>query len=128
MIDKYILDEKGNAVPEPDLMKWGKWLQTAKRHVGLTKLPKKFGRSVSTVFLGLDHSFSFEAQVEPVLWETMIFGGPQDQYQDRYTSKEEALEGHKTAVKLALVVWNFEQYRKTKNRWRRPVFACYGGR
>jgi hypothetical protein len=30
----------------------------------------------------------------------MIFGGEHDQYQDRYTSVEDALEGHQTALTL----------------------------
>jgi hypothetical protein len=30
----------------------------------------------------------------------MIFGGEHDQYQDRYTSHEDALEGHQTALTL----------------------------
>ena len=52
---------------------------------------------VSTVFLGLDHSFQSNT---PILWETMIFGGEHDQYQERYTSYEDALEGHQTALNL----------------------------
>ena len=60
-MDRYILDENNNSIPEPDLLKWGKWLQTAERHVALTEIPGDDGRpdvSVSTVFLGLDHSFA----------------------------------------------------------------------
>jgi DNA-binding LacI/PurR family transcriptional regulator len=30
----------------------------------------------------------------------MIFGGEHDQYQERYTSYEDALEGHKIALNL----------------------------
>ena len=52
---------------------------------------------VSTVFLSLDHSFGGE---KPLLWETMIFGGEHDQYQDRYSSYEDALKGHQQALDL----------------------------
>ena len=52
---------------------------------------------VSTVFLGLDHSWRGNT---PILWETMIFGGDHDQYQERHTSYEDALEGHQTALNL----------------------------
>ena len=52
---------------------------------------------VSTVFLGLDHAWDSNV---PVLWETMIFGGEHDQYQDRYTSHKDALEGHEKALTL----------------------------
>ena len=53
---------------------------------------------ISTVFLGLDHAWDSDI---PVLWETMIFGGEHDQsYQERYTSYEDALEGHQRAIDL----------------------------
>jgi hypothetical protein len=52
---------------------------------------------VSTVFLGLDHAWNSGI---PVLWETMIFGGEHDQYQERYSSYEDALEGHQIALNL----------------------------
>ena len=52
---------------------------------------------VSTIFLGLDHSWENNV---PILWETMIFGGKEDMYQDRYTSYKEALVGHEKAVNL----------------------------
>ena len=53
--------------------------------------------SVSTVFLmGINHAFGDE--VEPILFETMIFGGPMDQYQTRYSTWEEAEAGHAEAL------------------------------
>jgi hypothetical protein len=52
---------------------------------------------VSTVFLGLDHSWDNQGLI---LWETMIFGGINDQYQERYSSYEDALEGHQRAIDL----------------------------
>lgn len=41
---------------------------------------------VSTVFLVIDHAF-FSAEA-PVLYETMIFGGVHDQWQDRYHTRD----------------------------------------
>lgn len=58
---------------------------------------------VSTVFLGMDHSFGEDKTApdyKPVLWETMIFGGVHDQYMERYRSYEDAVEGHKKALEL----------------------------
>ena len=56
---------------------------------------------VSTVFLGFNHAPL--GSETPILWETMIFGGPNDQeYQERYTSYEDAVEGHKVAVQIAI--------------------------
>lgn len=56
------------------------------------------GITVSTVFLGLDHRFSDDGP--PILFETMIFGGEHDQYQERYCTWDEAMEGHKRALRL----------------------------
>jgi hypothetical protein len=97
MPGQYILDEKGNPVLEHDIRKWGMWMQDGeKRRVAWDFLAS--GVRVSTVFLGLDHSWN---DGPPVLWETMIFGGQHEGYQERYTSLEEAVEGHKSALELA---------------------------
>jgi len=57
---------------------------------------------VSTIFLGLDQAFFHDRGEphEPVLWETMVFGGPYDLFTDRYTSREAALIGHKKIVQM----------------------------
>lgn len=57
------------------------------------------GTRISTVFLWIDHAFRKFGS--PVLWETMIFGGPHDQYQERYTSREDAIKGHEKALRIA---------------------------
>ena len=94
MNNKYILDEQGNPVPEPDLLKWGRWLETTKRHIAKDQVG---GVQISTVFLGIDHSFGSRP---PIFWETMIFGGPHDQYQERYSTRKEAEAGHQKALNL----------------------------
>ena len=53
---------------------------------------------ISTVFLGWDHSFMEEST--PILFETMIFGGEYDEFQRRYTTYNEALQGHTEAVEM----------------------------
>lgn len=47
---------------------------------------------VSTVWLGLDCNFTGIGA--PVIFETMIFGGPSDEYQERYTTELDAMRGH----------------------------------
>lgn len=86
--DKYVLDDAGNPVPEPDLMKWGKAFETMNRQVARDEIGDA---RISTVFLGLDHSFDGG---NPVLFETMVFGGKFDQECDRYFTRQEALKGH----------------------------------
>lgn len=53
---------------------------------------------VSTVHLVIDHSFG---DGPPVIFETMIFGGEHDKEQWRYSTLDEAREGHQRAVELA---------------------------
>ena len=88
----YILDGK-TPVPCFDITKWGSQ-SNGDKIVG----KDQFGDvSVSTVFLGMDHSFNGGT---PVLFETMIFGGEYDQYQERYCTWDEAERGHKIACEL----------------------------
>lgn len=56
------------------------------------------GAHVSTVFLGLDHNLFGVG--DPILFETMIFGGSLDEYQERCRTWEEAEEQHRVAVEL----------------------------
>ena len=95
MNDKYILDGH-EPVLCADLHKWGRWFETADRHVARDKVGDV---KVSTVFLGLDHRFGDKGP--PLLFETMIFGGPHDGYQERYATWAEAERGHAVAVKKA---------------------------
>lgn len=83
---KYILDERGEPKPEPDLMKWARWFETANRHVGNEWVEES---RVSTVFLGLDHGFTSDC---PILWETMVFNGPLNFYQRRCGGNREQAE------------------------------------
>lgn len=58
---------------------------------------------VSTVWLGLDHSFPLPGHPRiPIIFETMIFGGSEDGFQERYATEEQARKGHRNAVWLAL--------------------------
>ena len=55
------------------------------------------GTTVSTVFLGIDHSFGFGG---PSLWfETMVFPHEND-YTERYETWEQAEEGHARIVEM----------------------------
>lgn len=96
MSDHYILEGK-KAVP-CDLMTWARQFETVDRHVAQSGERGKGKVYVSTVFLGLDHSFG---DGPPLLFETMIFGGEHDQYQDRCTTWEQAEEMHRKACELA---------------------------
>lgn len=59
------------------------------------------GVLISTVWLGLDHAYG-RALGPPLIYETMIFGGPVDldEYQERYSTEGAAVTGHDAAVRL----------------------------
>lgn len=95
MSGKYILDENGNPKVCNELLVWAEWFENANRTIKKTKIGEV---EVSTVFLGIDHSFGGDI---PILYETMIFGGKYDGEQRRYVTKEEALLGHDELIKLA---------------------------
>lgn len=53
------------------------------------------GILVSTIFTVINYAALFgDYDAPPILWETMIIGGPDDQWQRRYTSLEAALAEH----------------------------------
>lgn len=74
----------------------------AYRRIGLTRITSATAPDVdfrvSTIWLGTDHSFGFTDC--PVLFETMILGGTEDQNQTtyRWCTEEEARAGHAEIV------------------------------
>jgi hypothetical protein len=66
------------------------------RRVARTRLDG--GIEVSTVCLTFDHR---HPGGPPAVFETMIFGGPRDQWCARYATRAEAEAGHARAVELA---------------------------
>jgi hypothetical protein len=94
MNDRYILDAQGTPVPEPDLMKWACWYESATRIVAQEWVGEA---QVSTVFLGLDHNH--RRQGPPILWETMVFNGRLNGSMARCAgSKEQAEAMHQSMV------------------------------
>ena len=89
--DKVIL--KGHdVVPTNDLIEWARWFETADRKVAKDVIGQV---RVSTVFIGLDHSFG---EGPPLYFETLVFGGPLADKMDRYATWDEAEAGHKKMV------------------------------
>lgn len=95
MDGKYILKGKAT-VPCEDLIEWARWYEQAARD-GSRRVAswEKDGVRVSTVFLAIDHRFDGGP---PLLFETMVFGGPLDNEQERYTTWAEAEAGHAAMV------------------------------
>jgi hypothetical protein len=57
---------------EPAWMKWAKLFEDNKYKI-VQQNKTLYGERLSTVWLGLDHSFSFGAMRAPVIFETMLF-------------------------------------------------------
>ncbi len=97
----WYLDEDGEAQPWPDdkdFLAWALWLETAERKICRDySFGDDGGIVVSTVFLGLNHSFSGET---PILFETMVFGGKHHELMTRYHTRAEAEQGHQDVVNL----------------------------
>lgn len=92
-------------VPEPDTLKWARWFETADRVVAQTEIESAV---VSTVFLAIDHRFL--ANGPPLLFETMIFDGDWEDYQERCATWIEAEAQHRRAVKF----WEKETAKKPR--------------
>jgi hypothetical protein len=92
-------------------------------HVGLTDLGR-LGR-VSTVWLGLDHGFG---SGPPVIFETMVFGGPLDQEMERYCTWESAVTGHEFMVmRLTSLAGKTEKTRPLIHKGHKPKGAGFRG-
>lgn len=89
----YVLDEKHEPVLEPDMRKGSEFFGSQKRRVAQHEIGESF---VSTVFLCIDHNHSRRGP--PVLFETLVEGGPLDGYQNRYTTWNDAVSGHMSTL------------------------------
>lgn len=97
----YLVTDDGKLVGVRDVLEWARGMEKCRRvaldRVGIVE--------VSTVFLGLDHSFRLEGP--PVLYETMVFrptapdGERWAGLQFRYCTREEALAGHADVMAMA---------------------------
>jgi hypothetical protein len=95
----YYLDKDDNIVPVDNISnpEWLSFMKDfARRRLATDAVSDRV--TVSTVFLGIDHGVP---EGVPVLWETLIFGGPLNGKMRRYSSREEALKGHKDMLDLA---------------------------
>jgi hypothetical protein len=99
-LDPYVryFDPQGNEI---SLAQWQQLLE--ERHKDMS--PESWWRKhteiseelrVSTVWLGLNHNYFMEGP--PLFWETMVFGC-ENEYQWRYSSRQEAFDDHERIVR-----------------------------
>ena len=99
----YILNEN-NITKEVERQEYFEWNvkygapgsgEKDRKRIGRDKIDVK-DCEVSTVFLGIDHSFDSDS--EPILFETLVFGGDLDGEMQRYSTWKEAVKGHAEMV------------------------------
>lgn len=94
----WVLDGK-TPVPSSDVWAYARLFENDGNRVAWTE---EDDWAVSTIFLGLDHSFGYGGP--PILFETMITGVSAEYewtHQTRYSTWREAEEGHELAVEWA---------------------------
>jgi hypothetical protein len=89
---RYVLDGQ-TPVAEPDVFRWARWFETVNRRVDVTDLGACV---VSTVFLGIDHQYRDGGP--PLLFETLVSGGPADGDMERTSTWETAKDAHTRMV------------------------------
>ena len=99
--DYYILDKDRNVIPA-DVLEWGEFFNIVDHRI--VKQENIDGFFISTVFLGIDHNWSWHKSnnegYKPHIFETMIFnkGNVSEDYCDRCSTWQEAEEMHRKAV------------------------------
>lgn len=103
-LEHYILE--GKQIKIVDLSTWTKWFETADRHIAKDYVKDSY---ISTEFLGVDHQSISGGP--PLLFKTMVYGGPMDGKMNRYTTYDEAKDGHQ------LMIWQVKKsYLKVINK------------
>lgn len=99
----FILNEDHSVIKVTG-MEWSRWFNgnTNKRIVCRSEIN---GQRVSTVFLGLDHSYVDGGP--PMIFETMYMGGGDDDYMRRYSTWDQAVLGHTEVIQE--VLWDINQ-------------------
>lgn len=94
----YVLNEKKEVIQVANYLEWARWFaaNNEKRLVARDTIGET---TVSTVFIGFDHRLLGEGP--PLIFETMIFKGPEDGLVLRCSTWKEAEAQHREAVAVA---------------------------
>lgn len=103
---KFILNEERIPIAVEDVIEWARWFEKASNDRSRVVQQDRIwpGVFISTVFLGLDHNFPLFGDPDhpPLIFETMIFGGTYDEWQDRCSTWEQAETIHRKALDMVL--------------------------
>jgi len=98
----YVLRNR-TPVPVHNPLEWARAFETGDRRVALDVIeqPDADPVTVSTVFIGVDHNWSPKGP--PLVFESLVFGGPLEGHMYRYSTWEKAAAGHKILTDEAVV-------------------------
>lgn len=120
----YILLPDGTIKKAEYLDEWANYMEKDHLKMKVIARTKIFGYLISTIFLGLDHSWCDAGP--PILFETMIFNHRskkhdkwQDLYCKRYRTIKEARRGHVKAVLIYLPLMIMRELRESARCWRK---------
>ena len=85
-------DKQGNPLTHDEYFALLETIGPDYKRVALTKVGEI---TVSTVWLGMNHQLGYG---EPLIFESMVFGWGDKELMERYSTLEEAEEGHKALV------------------------------
>ena len=85
------VERNGELVAEPDPMAWARAMEDEGRIIAHDEID---GVTFSTVFVGIDAAISGP----PMVYETMVFGGPDNGWTARHATRGGARLGHAAAV------------------------------
>jgi hypothetical protein len=104
-MDTYIMVGR-EAFKTDDILEWGRWFETADRHVGDDLVgPYR----ISTVFLGID--CNYYGKGPPILFETAVYALQGDEgwtIEERYVSFDQAEAGHAKYVAACTALYEAE--------------------
>lgn len=87
------------AIPAVTIVQWAKWFEDAANQKLTTVKREMVGDvMVSTVFLSVNRNYSPKGP--PILYETMVFGGPLDRQAFHCSTWEQAEAQHLAIMKL----------------------------
>lgn len=99
MGEYYLLDDDHNLVPVNDVHEWARFFENHANRIVAQDYPRP-NVLVSTVFLGVDHSFGRGSR--PVVFETMVCRNGEWGEEQRYATWEEAEDGHAAMLKRVM--------------------------
>lgn len=95
----FLYDKTGLTFSTENIARWSKFMEEH-RTVARTVFPS--GEEVSTVFLGVNMQMSVTPESDPLAFETMVFGGPFDEYTQRCRTYADALDQHRQVAGAVL--------------------------